>query len=127
MLVDDDCLTNYLHQIVIEESGIFEEVEIAETAMEALDKLEYEESNHIAQPEIIFLDLSMPGLTGWDFIKEYNSKKQVGQRKSMIVILTSSSDPEDKIKAVYAKGVYTYITKPLTHEKLFDLVGKYLH
>ena len=45
----------------------------------------------------------------------------------MIVLLTSSTSPEDKIKAVYAKGVYAYVVKPLTPEKLMDVVGKYLH
>ncbi len=125
MLVDDDCLTNYIHQIVIEESGMFEQVEIAETAMEALDKLENE--TNLQQPEIIFLDLHMPGLDGWDFVKEYNLNKSSGDKRAFIVILTSSSNPEDKIKAVYAKGVYAYVNKPLTSDKLIDLVGKYLH
>jgi CheY-like chemotaxis protein len=127
LLIDDDCLTNYIHQIVLEESGIFEEVEIAETAMEALDKLEKEESLHQPKPEIIFVDINMPGLDGWDFIKEYNNHKTNSDKRTVIVILTSSSSQEDKIKAAYAKGVYAYVTKPLTAEKLIDVIGKYLH
>jgi CheY-like chemotaxis protein len=127
LLVDDDCLTNYINQIVLEESGMFEKVEMVETAMEALNKLEYDEDHHIEPPEIIFLDLNMPGLDGWDFIKEYSYHQKPGGKKSVIVLLTSSTSPEDKIKAVYAKGVYAYVVKPLTNEKLMDVVGKYLH
>ncbi len=124
LLIDDDCLTNYLHQIIIEESGIFEEVEIAETAMEAMDKLERE--NVKDYPEIIFLDLNMPGLDGWDFIKDYSIHKK-SDKKTVIVILTSSDNPDDKIKAIFAKGVYAYVNKPLTYDKLVDIVCKYLH
>lgn len=127
LLIDDDCLTNYLHEIVLEESGIFEEVEIAETAMEALNKLESEEYLHQNKPDIIFVDINMPGLNGWDFINEYNEHKTASDKRTVIIVLTSSNNQEDKIKAVYAKGVYAYVTKPLTHDKLIDVVGKYLH
>jgi CheY-like chemotaxis protein len=127
LLIDDDCLTNYINQIVLEESGIFEKVEMVETAMEALSKLEQDENNHVQPPEIIFLDLNMPGLDGWDFIKEYSYFQKPDKKGSVIVILTSSSNAEDKIKAVYSKGVYAYMVKPLTNEKLLEVVGKYLH
>jgi len=100
LLIDDDCLTNYIHQIVLEESGMFEEVEIAETAMEALDKLESEESLHQSKPAIIFVDINMPGLNGWDFINEYNNQKTNSDKRTVIVILSSSSNQEEKMKAV---------------------------
>jgi len=127
LLIDDDCLSNYMHQYLLEDTGMFENVEIAETAMDALDKLERDDSQDVSQPEIIFVDLNMPGLNGWDFIKEYSDYMKNRSAKSLLVILTSSEETDDKLKATYSHDVCAYLTKPLTHDKVMAVVGKYLH
>lgn len=71
MLVDDDDSTNYLHKIIIEEMRITEQISIARNGQEALDKI----SDHIKDDQcldLIFLDINMPVMDGFEFLQEYN-------------------------------------------------------
>ena len=67
LLIDDDEDDNYFHRLVLEESASVERIIIAESSIEAL---EYIRSGKI-NPDIIFLDVNMPKMNGWEFVEEY--------------------------------------------------------
>ena len=121
MLIDDDEDDNYFHQIVLRKMDITDRVEIAQTGLAALDYL-IKESDI---PDIIFLDINMPGMNGWEFLDEYK-RLAVSQKAAVIIImLTTSMNPLDKEKAEKIPEISGFESKPMTAEMLNDILERY--
>jgi len=122
MLIDDDDEDNYFHQIVINEMKITEHIEIALNGEEALDFLKKENQIH---PDIIFLDINMPKMNGWEFMEAYKELRADKKAKLVIVMLTTSENPEDMKKAGQFPDFIGFNSKPLTEEILSDILERY--
>jgi CheY-like chemotaxis protein len=124
LLVDDNEGDNVLHSIIIEEAQVSQQVKIATDGKEALSYLKntLEAGTNFPKPELIFLDLNMPGMNGFEFLKEYEKLNDGYQ--AMIVILTSSDDPIERSEALSMKSVTDYINKPLDSDTLIELIKK---
>ncbi|MEO8764032.1 MAG: response regulator [Ginsengibacter sp.] len=121
MLIDDDEDDNYFHQVVLKKMDFANHIEIAEGGPEALDYLKREKD----VPDIIFLDINMPGMNGWDFLEEYK-KLTASQKKSVIIImLTTSISPLDKKNAENIPEISSFYSKPMTQEMLLDILDQY--
>jgi CheY-like chemotaxis protein len=121
LLVDDDEITNIYNKLVIQKNYSVNEIIEAKNGLEAITfikKLQQEERGSL--PDIIFLDLNMPILNGWDFIEEYTSLKV---KRSKIFILTSSPNPDDEDRARKYSVVSGYYTKPLTNTYLNQILS----
>ena len=128
LLVDDSPSTNFYHKKIIEISGEVENIIEVENGLEALDyiyqKGKFNESH--PKPNIIFLDINMPKMDGFEFLEQY-SKIPLKKRADMIVVfLTTSNWIKDKIKAIDSKLVYDFIEKPLKEEDL-KTISTYYH
>jgi CheY-like chemotaxis protein len=110
LLIDDDATANYLTKELLESMKAAKEIEVAENCVRAL-KLITESS-----PDIIFLDIRMPGIDGFDFLERL--KALAFENKIKVVLLTSSMRPEDRLRAFSYKAVIEYLEKPLTSEKV---------
>ena len=121
MLIDDDADDNYYHQIILRKMDITDHIEVAETGTEALDYLKKE--NQI--PDIIFLDINMPGMSGWDFLDEYKKLNAKEKKPVIIVMLTTSVSPADKEKADQMSEINSFQSKPMTKEMLSDILERY--
>lgn len=127
LLIDDDPITNFLHAVVLKETGFTQQVETVETVSDALDLLANAQANRIDTPELIFLDLNMPGLNGWDFMEEYQKRQEKVPLSSVIVVLTTSLNPDDTQKASRIREIAEFRNKPLTDRMVRDIVQKYFH
>jgi CheY-like chemotaxis protein len=125
LLVDDDEITNSIHKMVIEDVGASKNIEVAESVDVALQLLECPKVNDCKTPEIIFLDLNMPGMTGWDFLESYRTQKKNCEQKSIIFILTNSTNPHDRIKAEKYEEVAGFRSKPLTDLMIHEIINRY--
>jgi len=117
MLIDDDEDDNFFHQLVAEESGITESIRIAESAQDALDVIR--NSDHL--PELIFLDINMPKMNGWEFIEEYSRLKLDSATRAVIIMLTTSMNPMDLEKSKKSPFIAAFKTKPLNAEMLAEI------
>ena len=99
LLIDDDKSTNFLHKIIIEETGVSEKVEAVQSGQEALDYLERKKEGVYPKPDLIFLDINMPGMNGWEFLEEYEKLDDNLKGEIMIMMLTTSINPDDEEKA----------------------------
>lgn len=123
LLIDDDNITNFLHKQLLLRTGIVHNIIAVETVKEGLDVLT--KNQGCENPELIFLDLNMPGLTGWDFIDEYKIIKLRCGIKSRIILLSSSANPADKKKAGDIEEVTAFLHKPLTDSMINEIMNKY--
>lgn len=116
LLVDDSDLDNFVHQRVIKNLGIAEKVTVVENGQEALDYLEkiYRESP-LDVPELIFLDINMPIMDGWEFIEAVRGSELISHTV-IVTMLTTSTNPDDRAKAEKSYGLQGFLTKPLTTE-----------
>ena len=121
MLIDDDADDNYFHQRVLRKMDITDHIEVAETGTEALDYLKKE--NLI--PDIIFLDINMPGMSGWDFLAEYKKLNAKQKKPVIIVMLTTSVSPADEERAGQMPEINSFQSKPMTKEMLNDILERY--
>lgn len=122
LLVDDDPDDNFYHQLIINEMDIVHSIEIAKNGIEALAYLKKEDQK---PPDIIFLDLNMPKMNGWEFLEQYKDLDKSQKPKVLIIILTTSANPEHMEKAKEIQDVTGFETKPLTKEMLSDILNQH--
>jgi CheY-like chemotaxis protein len=130
LLVDDDEATNFLHSLIIKRSGIEAHTQVTYNGEEALEYLcskgKYVENGPaFPQPGIIFLDINMPNMNGWEFLEAYHRLPPEQKADIVIAMLTTSLNPDDELKANEQAELSGYLKKPLTVEKVHALVNQY--
>jgi CheY-like chemotaxis protein len=121
-IIDDDEVYVYLIKKIIKQTNLVDLIKIFGNGLDAIDFLKENSDNPDSLPEIILLDLSMPIMDGWQFLEEYMLLYPKLGRKITIYIVTSSISPSDIIKAKSISEVTDYIIKPITKEKLIEII-----
>ena len=120
VLIDDDWDCLFLQKRTILRSGLVSEVAVAKSGEEALDLIRNSES----LPEIVFLDINMPSMDGWEFLDELMSEKDEADFAMNLYILSSSLNPDDHKKAESYSVVKGFIPKYLTEEHLQEVINE---
>jgi CheY-like chemotaxis protein len=119
LLIEDNEFTNIFNQKLIKNLDIAEQVYVTESGKEGLDfllnqgKFEADKTSY-PSPDVIFLDINMPGMNGWEFVEEYKEKNKDKLKSSKIVMLTTSPNPDDEQKAKLITEIIAFKRKPLT-------------
>lgn len=116
LLIDDDESVNFLHEYMLKKSGEFDPILSLNKASKALELLAQTDIDD--QPDLIFLDINMPGMDGWEFLAEFESLESANKEKTNVVMITSSVNPDDKQKSLRYSDVKSFITKPLNQRIL---------
>lgn len=129
LLVDDDFATNFINKKIIQKANITEHIQVALNGKEALDYLckqgKFESgANEFPQPQLILLDINMPLMDGWDFIKAYKSLNLENKEDIVVVMLSSSFNPADKSKAESIVEISAFRQKPMSKDALFEIIEK---
>jgi two-component SAPR family response regulator len=119
IIVDDDSFNNTICTMILEDA--LGDVEIKEFTKPEKALLFIEES--VKSPTILFLDINMPILTGWDFLEQYEKFSEEVKMHINIYMLSSSLDRRDKDKADANKYVKGFISKPLEFETVISIAG----
>ena len=126
MLIDDNEIDNLINQKMIESASICDRIFVhtgAKSAIEFLKNMEKlaVDSKEGLLPEIIFLDIDMPLMDGFQFLDEFEKLSESTREHSKIIMLTSSLNPLDMQKAKKNKLIVKYLNKPLSQENLKKL------
>lgn len=124
LLVDDDPDDIFLHQLVIQESGIATKIAIAENGEVAWQYFSCLENPDFKKPDIIFLDINMPRIDGFEFLELYVTLSEGFRRDIKVVVLSTSSNPFDVQRANAILPDIHFSTKPLLKETLLRLLDE---
>ncbi len=124
-IIDDDKIYVNLVKKIIEIKKLSRNLIIFKNGKEALDYFRpiLENLNQNRLPDIIFLDLNMPIMDGWEFLSEFVKIKNNFQKKITLYVVSSSIDPRDLQRAKSFNMVTDYLIKPIElkrFEKIFD-------
>ena len=129
LLIDDDENDNHFHKINIMEAGVCNHIQIAMNGVEALEYIKKSgdpnQSESFPKPDIMFLDINMPRMNGFEFLDEYHKLDEKLKSKAMILMLTTSLNPDDRKKSMSYKEVTGFENKPLSVEGVIEIVEKY--
>jgi CheY-like chemotaxis protein len=117
LLVDDDDIANFISEKVLRSLG-FQNINTAKNGKQAY---EYLQGNC---PSLVFLDINMPILDGFSFLKQIAEKDLC--QKMHVIMLTSSIRSIDRNQASQFNSVISYIEKPLNKEKAQQILDKIL-
>ena len=122
LLVDDNEADNFFHRIVLEEMSVTKKIHVVENGIEAMD---YLRNNDNQVPELIFLDINMPRMNGWELLEAYSKFNDQRKAKIIIEMLTTSSNPDDLKRASLIPEVSGYTVKPLSAEMVSKILEKF--
>lgn len=121
MLIDDNEPTNFIHKRIVAKVKPKAKIIVHNKAREALNTLKEGD----IKPELIFLDINMPGMDGWQFLKEYESLEEKKKNSIIIVMLTTSLNPDDVAKSMQYSSINGFENKPLTPQKLEKIFNQF--
>ncbi len=123
LLIDDDLATNVYNKAIVNQSGVTEHVHVCDSGFKALEYLTTKVDGTYPQPALIFLDVNMPAMDGWEFLEKYHELPEEQRGNIVVFMLTTSLDPNDKQKSEQL-GATGFIRKPLTVEQIKEIVNK---
>ena len=124
MLIDDNEIDNLINQKMIEAASIADNIYThtgAKSAIEFLRNMEKLQVSEEVLPDVIFLDIDMPLMDGFQFLDEFEKLTNMTRKKCRIVMLTSSINPQDFNRAKKYDNVKLYLNKPLSHDSIIKL------
>lgn len=113
MLVDDNEIDNIINEKIIEANSFAEQILVFQTGQDALEYLREHQGDVESLPEIVFLDINMPIMDGFQFLSDFEEFSDDVREKCKIIMLSSSISPKDIDRAASSRYVKKYLNKPL--------------
>ena len=125
LLIDDDLPTNFINERVLRKMDCAEKIKAVQGGFEALSYLKAEDKETHPRPDLIFLDINMPGMNGWEFLEQYHLLELDQKSKVVVVMLTTSLNPDEREKAEKVSQISGFLNKPLITDGIDELLKKH--
>ena len=122
LLIDDDQVYLFAATKTIEATGLAGNVEVCTNGLDSLEYLKNLIKSSGKLPDVIFIDINMPIMDGWEFLEEYKILKQELNTSIKIYILSSSVDKNDIMRSKEYSSVIDYVIKPVYKEKFSEIL-----
>lgn len=120
LVIDDDDINVFIIKKIVEKTGFDIDMVARNNGQQAIDYIKETIAQNSPLPRLVLIDINMPVMNGWEFIEAYES---LGiQQKVDMYILSSSVYENDIEKTKSYKAVKGFISKPLSMERLTELV-----
>lgn len=121
-IVDDDKIYQFTMTKTIEATQRFKKILVFSDGEEAFEFLTINQRNPESLPDIIFLDINMPYMDGWEFLAEFALLKPKLTKKIIVYMVSSSVSELDINRAKEISDVTDYIVKPITIDRFTALM-----
>ena len=122
-IIDDDPIFIYGTKRIMNEVNFSENIIVFNNGQDAIDGLNEMTNRNEDLPSVIFLDLNMPIMNGWEFLEDFVKIPNHNREKVTVYIISSSVDPRDLERIKNYKVVNNYILKPLSPEDLESVLA----
>ena len=119
LLIDDNYIDNFVTRRILEACNFAEKIVVSSSATDAIALLR----SGSVKPDVIFLDIRMPQMGGFEFLQEYDKLDIENKQDVKIFMLSSSLDPTDLRKSFNNKYITHFLHKPLTQKALDDITA----
>lgn len=126
-IIDDDKMFRYAIDKVARQTGLVDEVILFKDGEEGINFLKQHQEKTEQLPDLIFLDINMPIMNGWEFLDEFSMLENRLAKKVIVYVVTSSVDKRDVYRSTAHKLVKEYIIKPFDQHKLKEIFHEFLH
>ena len=130
LLVDDDEISNLFNRIFIGKLDLGIKVDVTLNGSEALEYINGRAANSDYLPQkqsLLLLDIRMPVMDGWAFLEAFEKFDAETKSQFVIVMLTTSEDEGDLIRAMDNSHIKEVIKKPLSEIKFNSLIEKFFN
>ncbi|MBQ4804032.1 response regulator [Aquimarina sp. MMG015] len=125
LLIDDDKATNFFNERVVTKHNSFDNVNTVQSGKAALEYLSKVENREVIKPDLIFLDINMPAMNGWEFLIEFAKLNKAITEGIKVILLSTSSNPDDVNESIKNHSVDDFINKPLSLDLLDNVMQKH--
>lgn len=123
-IVDDDKLYTLLLTKTLNKLNAAENIHTFHNGQDAIDALRKTIDDRPSLPELIFLDINMSIMDGWEFMEEYKRLKAESNVGTVIYVASSSISSDDMAKAKSDKEIHDYIIKPIHANTIIDILNR---
>lgn len=122
-LIDDDNIYQYTARVILESTGLAKQIHSFYDGKEALNYfIEQLPANAEALPDVIFLDINMPVMNGWEFLEEYNKLVTSFPKPITVYVVSSSVNSTDMQRSRSYTSVADYLVKPVNRNTYQELM-----
>ncbi|MDE3251756.1 MAG: response regulator [Bacteroidota bacterium] len=122
-VIDDDNIYQYTARVLLESTGLAKKITSFYNGREAISFFQKAENQNPDElPDVIFLDINMPIMNGWEFLEEYDKLHTSFPKPIMVYVVSSSVDSSDMQKSRSFEAVSDYLVKPVNRSKFLELM-----
>lgn len=122
-LIDDDNIYQYTARVILESTGLAKEIHSFYDGREAINFFrEQLPANAHALPDVIFLDINMPVMNGWEFLEEYHKLQTALPKPITVYMVSSSVNSTDMQRSRSYPSVTDYLVKPVNRNTYQELM-----
>ncbi|MES2003674.1 MAG: response regulator [Bacteroidota bacterium] len=126
-VIDDDNIYQYTARVILESTGLIKEIQSFYDGNEALNFIKKNiHQSRESLPDVIFLDINMPVMNGWEFLDEYNKLSTNLTKPILVYVVSSSVNSTDMQRSRAYETVTDYLVKPVnrnTYQELMESIS----
>ncbi|WP_395047985.1 response regulator, partial [Flavobacterium sp.] len=121
-IIDDDDIYQLTTSVLLKRTDLVNKIIVFSNGLKAINFLKDEMGNKENIPDILFLDVNMPVMDGWEFLEEYLLIKPMMPKRVVIYMVSSSVDEKDVLKAKSISALSGYLVKPISSQNIMEVI-----